>query len=341
LVPELSSRSFHHLSRLLRDGLALSSLIGPARTDPVELALRQGLVSGLVPPAQLPSIALAARYGEVSVLAAETIPALAPHLTEAVVRQKRIDALLELGLEHAARAIETTGLQVALLKGTAAAAWAYPHTSSRFRRDLDLLVGPHLLEVRAALLARGWRDDGAPLERPERGRTWSLVLPLGKNRVALDLHRTLVHSPWCTPSPESLLAASVPHKTLLPVTNPVDTFLHTALHLVGNGFHEPLKGWVDLLRLLPLVSPEALSARARAFRLGRATWLVLHILERWFGLDTSAHRAPLAPSPAHQALLSYLAAGDHATPERQPLPRALSWRLWRTLVRESTRGNLR
>jgi hypothetical protein len=292
-------------------------------------------MSGAVDPSKAQAIALAARYGEVSILAAEASPLLAAELRDAVTRQRRLDAVLELGLAHAADALHQAGLtEVALLKGRAAAAWAYPDTASRFRRDIDLLVGPALGPVREALLAKGWRDD-SPHADPSRGRTASLVLTLGLNTVSLDLHRSLVHSDWCRPDPSAILAGAVRGKAPLPVTAPIDTLLHTALHLVGNGFHEPLKGWLDLMRLLPLVDAADLETRARAFGLGTTAWLALTVLARWFGLDTSRHTARVAPSAARQALLRHLAAGDHATPERQPLPRALSWRLWRRLVHDS------
>ncbi len=332
--PELAA-----LARAPAEALALGRLLGPPRVDPTEVALREALVTGHVPPELAARVALAARYGEVAVLAAEAAPALRPHLADAVARQRRVDTLLQLGLDHAARALDRAGLrEVALLKGTAAAAWAYPDSAWRFRRDLDLLVGPRLLEVRQALLAAGWRDHASPGESPERGRTWSLTLPLGQNAVSLDLHRRLVHSPWCRPDPASILAAAIPGKAPLPVSDPTDTFLHTTLHLVGNGFHEPLKGWLDLLRLLPLVAPDPLAARAHAFGLATATWLALTVLARWLHADTAAHARPLAPPPWRRHLLGYLAAGDHATPERQPLPRALSWRLWRALARDAERG---
>lgn len=280
------------------------------------------------------AVAAAASAGEVAVLASALVPRWAPLLADEVHRRRRHDALLELGLAQAARVLEGVG-PAALLKGSAAIAWVYPESSQRQRRDLDLLVGEALPEMRLALLARGWRDANDPKlgQDPRRGRAWNMALKLGGGTVSLDLHRHIVDHPWCRPDIPLMLADRVPGRAPLPVTGPADTMVNTALHLIGTGFHEPLKGWVDLYRLLPLVTPEELSARARAHHILTGMWVCLGVLGRWFAAPVDAHRKALG-RPLQAELLDYLAAGEHATPERRPLPRGVAYRLWPRLVRD-------
>jgi len=259
---------------------------------------------------------------------------LAPFLGEEVRRRRRLDAMLELGLARAERALRD-GPPVALLKGSAAAAWVYPETAWRQRRDIDLLVGEALPEVRRTLLAQGWRDANDPRygQDPHRVRAWNMSADIGGGTVNLDLHHHLVHASWCRPDIRLMLASRVEGRAPLPVTCPSDTMVNTAIHILGTGFHEPLKGWIDLLRLLPLVSPDELALRARAHGLVTGMWVCLGVLARWFGVAVQAQRAVLG-RPLQAGLLEYLTAGEHATPERRPLPRGVSYRLWPQLVRD-------
>lgn len=307
--------------------------------DHVYRDLRAALRTGSIPQEANPeALVRAARQAEVAVLAAETVPALREALGPAAMRQRRVDALLELGLARAARALGAAGVRrVALLKGSAAAAWVYPETAWRMRRDLDLLVGEGLVTARRALLDDGWRDDVSPEYRPlgpERSRAWPMVTSFGQNTVSLDLHRTLIDArdAWCHPIVEDILDEAVSGRAALPVTSPRDTALHTVMHLSHNGFHEPLKGWVDLWRLVPTLDPVALAARARTHGLRVATHVCLAVVERWFGVSTRPHRDALGLPRWRTTPLEFLTSGDRATPERRPLPRGWSRRLWRTVL---------
>lgn len=308
--------------------------VGAPRRDPVAVALHRALTGR--PWADVPASALAelARAEQVAVLTSALVPAVRPLLADAEARLRRHDALLELGLAHAARALGDVA-PVALMKGSAAIGWAYEQSAWRQRNDLDLLVGDALPEVRRALLARGWRDANDPRHGPDpaRVRAWNMDAELGGGVVSLDLHRRLVHRPWCRPDVSSMLARRVTGRAPLPLTDPADTWINTAIHLLGTGFHEPLKGWIDLLRLLPLVTPEALAARAHTHALVAGTWTCLGVLSRWFDVPVEPHRAALG-RPSQAALLERLTAGEHHTPERRPLPRGLSYRLWPWLVHD-------
>lgn len=317
--------------------------LGPPARDPVAIALHRALAGRpWDPDVPLEALGEAALGVQVAVLTRTLVPATRPLLAEAEARLRRQDALLELGLAHAARALGGLAAPavapVALMKGSAAIVWVYESSALRQRGDLDLLVGDALIDVRRALLAAGWRDANDPRHGPDptRVRAWNMSLALGGGSVSLDLHRHLVHRPWCRPDVASMLARRVPGRAPLPVTDPADTWINTAIHLLGTGLHEPLKGWIDLLRLLPLIPPAVLAARAHAHHLVTGAWVCLGVLGRWFGAPIDEHRAALG-RPPHAALLERLTAGEHHTPERRPLPRGVSYRLWPRLVRDLPR----
>lgn len=292
-----------------------------AQRDPIADALRR-LVSQRPWSAPLDAVAKAAHRAEVAVMAHALDPRLP--LAEVVLRQRRFDALLELALAD----LEGVGAlaPVALLKGSAAAAWAYPETAWRMRRDIDLLVGDALPDVRAALLVRGWRDGAAA----SAARAWPMLRELGATTISIDLHRRLTHA--AGPDVPAMLAARVAGRAQLPVTSVADTVVHTALHLTNSGFHEPLKGWVDLARLVPLTTPHELAARATLHRARTATWACLRVVERWFELAVD-YRAAIA-RPAQGLLIEALLAGDGVTPETRSMPRGVAYRLWRRLARD-------
>jgi len=311
--------------------------VGPAVQNATQIALHRAL-SGRPWIGEPIAMALAAQIQQVAVWTSVSVPELAPHLRDVVAYQRRVDALLELGLAHAARVL--AGLSpVVLLKGSAAGSWVYPDSACRQRRDLDLLVGDSLPEIRRVLLGRGWKDANDPRNGsdPAVGRAWNMSVDLGGGRINLDLHRTLVHTAWCRPDVVSMLAQRVTGRAPLPVTSAADTFVTTVIHLLGTGFHEPLKGWIDLLRLLPHVMPDELAKRSRVHGIVSGVWLCLGVLSRWFGAAVDAYRTALG-RPLQGSLLEYLAAGEHATPERQPLPRGVSYRLWPALVRDIGAG---
>ncbi len=301
--------------------------------DPAWQALHRGLAGRpwTGPPSE---IADRARRGQVAVIAAATVPELAPHLVDAVDHWRRVDALLSFAADRLGP-IVTPIAPVALLKGSAAAALVYPESAWRQRRDLDLLVGDALPEIRRALLAHGFSDahDRRRGDDPTRVRAWNMAVQLGGGTVNVDLHRALVHTPWCRPDVAGMLARRLSDRGPLPVTDHADTIVNTMIHLLGTGFHEPLKGWIDILRLLPRTSPATLAERATQHSLITGTWLCLGVLGRWFEAEIAAYHDRLG-KPLQAGLLQHLASGQHATPERRPLPRGLAYRLWPQLVRD-------
>ncbi len=293
-------------------------------------------------------VAALARTSEVALLAADASPALAPLLADAILRQRQLDALLELALARASAALATAGLdtRVALLKGGVTARTVYPTTAHRFRRDLDLLVpdGPDvdIVNIRAALLAVGFADDAGPDRAalgPRAVRAWPMVLrPFGATGLVLsiDLHRRLVEVPWCRPDLAAMFADARKDGAPLPLTSPRDTLVHTAIHLAENGFRLPLKAWVDVVRLVPTVAPDALAERALQHGARAATYAAVHVASRWFALDAAEHLAPLAPPAPQRWALHAALGGDGIHPHRLGLGPAR--RFFRALVADDARG---
>ena len=303
---------------------------------------------GDVSTVNMEALAALARTSEVALLASDAAPALAPLLAEATARQRQLDALLDLALARAATALAKAGLaeRVALLKGGVTARTVYPTTAHRFRRDLDVLVpdGPDvdIVDIRAPLLAAGFVDDPGPDRAalgPRAVRAWPMVLrPFGPSGLVLsvDLHRRLVEVPWCRPDLAAMLADTRKDGAPLPLTSPRDTLVHTAIHLAENGFRLPLKAWVDIMRLLPTVAPDALAARARQHGARAATYAAIHVASRWFALDAAVHLAALAPPHLQRWAIHAALAGDGIHPHRLALGPAR--RFFRALVADDPRA---
>lgn len=308
----------------LARGLATPPLIDPAMNT-----LRQALAPTRTPttpdPATLPALANAARRHELEVFAAHRIPGLATILKSEISDRRRAAAILELAQAELTQTL--ADFRTTWLKG--AATWTlYPEGACRSRRDLDLLVGSQITDVRLHLLSRGWQDAVTPRRMdlgPDHVRAWPMTRTYGPFGVSLDLHRELQSHPWCDLTAGPILASSTNGQP-----TPEDSFLITLNHLVESGFHEPLKGWLDLAYLSHRLSPDRLLTRAHTTRTTRALWLADHVLTRWFPGHRRLITSP--PPPVERHLLTHLAAGDHDTPERRPLYKGLSQRLWRSLL---------
>lgn len=308
-------------------------------------SLRALLAHGAPPPPELrEAVAVAAREGEVVLLALEADPALSPWLEAPARRHLVIDGHLDmaLGLTAEALARRPAG-RVALLKGSASARLVYARTALRFRRDVDLLV-ENLAAARASLAAVGFRDNvrAEQLARGPAGlRTWPMALPTTFGQVEVDLHAAIVASPWCRPSTAAMLADAGPAPGgPLPTTSLLDTFVHTAIHLVDNGLAQPMKHWVDLDRLARRVDPVAAATRARAHGGRVAMWMGLVVIQRWFDTPVADHLAALG-SPPDAPLLRALLTGDGAHPHARPLTRGPARHLARLLAADGIAARAR
>ncbi len=296
----------------------------------------------------LQGLAEAARHGEVPTLAAASHPALGDVLKRAARRQVFVDMSLELALDRVARVLEREGLtRVALLKGSATAYTLYDAPHHRVRRDIDLLVSDaDMAEILRALLADGWRSDLEPKEAakgPLGVRAWPLVLDLPIGALSCDVHRRLTHGDRFAVDVEGILQRRRQGEARLPVAAPEDLFLHTCLHLATNGFHEPLKAWMDLVLLLGprgRVDRQVVAARARRWGAKTAVWSALLVLDRWFGVDEPGLRRATRPSAARAAALRWLLAGSGCYPLRQDVDKATATAATALLVTDSPAASL-
>ena len=321
-----------------RDRLAAAAIVaraaGPRRVQADEALWRdfrrllQG-DRGVVGRWPATGLARLARGSETVLLATARAPELAAALAPAVRRARQVDALLSLGAERAAEALRPlAGVKVALLKGSATSVLCWDEPAARQRQDLDLLVRPEDFNaVRAALWNAGWRDSPNPETGgpPFSGRTFGMRMKIGPAHVSLDLHRDLVKPAWCgltgSTFRDAFLDGAVTGLAPLPVTNALHTFLHTVAHIVHAGFRIPIKVFIDLVRLLPLLDDRAIVAAARTWGLCTATWACLTVVERWFQVQRPSLRRALAVPSARQWVLQRILAGRGAFAEAAPSPR--------------------
>ncbi len=322
---------------------------GARATDPGADGLRR-LLRGDTPDdgCDWDAIATAARHCEVPTLAAAGHPELNRRLSRAARRQALVDMNLELALDRVARALNGAGIErVALLKGSATAYTLYDAPQQRVRRDVDILVSDaDMAEVVRALRMDGWRNDAGPSEArrgPLKVRAWPLVLDLPIGEITCDVHRRLAAWESFNIDVEGILDRRVPTTAPLASASLEDLFLHTAIHLAVNGFHEPLKAWVDLVRLLRRSELDrgVIAQRARAWNASTAVWCALRVLYRWFGVEEPDLANATRPEPARASALRWLLSGDGLYPLRSDVDKAVATAATALLVMDSAPGRVR
>lgn len=256
---------------------------------------------GPLPPAEwwtgsslaAPGYALA-RLSDPALAEALRGPALAAAASNAVL----FDALAAIEARFA-----EGGLPLVLLKGAAVAGWAYADPSLRPMSDLDLWVRENDLEATAALL-----DSLGFARRPGREVAFS------RGNVRVELHDTPFRGVWthrtATPDLGGTWRRAEPagpgrHARRLA---PEDAALQTVVHTVVNVFSQwPLRALLDLAAgsRRRAIEWEAVAARAEAARLRTATWLVLDLADRIFGLQGAIPALErLRPGAARRASLA-------------------------------------
>ncbi len=322
-------------------------LVGPPHATAADTALRDLLLGRPQTQGSWDDIAAAARYQEVVPMAAASHPELEGRLHLGRRRQALVDLHLHIALQRVGKALDRASIhRAALLKGSGTAYWLYDEPSDRVRRDIDLLVGDNEIEATvAALEADGWYAGASETDRkrgPRNLRAWPMYLELPIGIVSCDLHRRLTYGSRFTVDVEALLdrARHDLADTPLPVTAPADTFVHTALHCALSGFQEPLKAWIDLLRLArhrELSWPEVAST-ARRWGAANAVWAAAHVLERWFELDLGELRASVRPDPLTRRLLTTVLAGNGRYPLRADVDRRTAVATTALAVCDTTRS---
>jgi hypothetical protein len=250
-------------------------------------------------------------------LARLSAPALAGALRGPALAAAASNAVLFEALATIEARFAEAGLPLVLLKGAAVAGWAYVDPALRPMTDLDLWVRKNDLERAAVLLA------GLGFERrPGREVAFS------RGNVRVELHDTPFRGVWtyrtATPDVEGAWHRAEPagpgrHARRLA---PEDAVLQVVVHTVVNVFSQwPLRALLDLAAgsRRRTIDWEAVSARAKAARLRTATWLVLDLADRIFGIDGVIPALErLRPGVARRASLASLVRAESLLLGRVP-----------------------
>lgn len=188
------------------------------------------------------------------------------HVASALVAELRARSLREV-----AGALAGAGIPVALLKGVSYVGRIYAAPAERPMSDIDLLV-PAAVHDRAARVLRrlGFWRVGSPRQHSR------LHHAVGYKRrgASIDLHRSIIQ-PW-----RSRVDVDALWRRAVPATDhdlpglrrlaPVDELVIHLAHIARHELMVPAINYVDAARLLRRVDRDAVRARARRFRLGRA-----------------------------------------------------------------------
>lgn len=167
-------------------------------------------------------------------------------------------------VSRVAKALNSVGLSVILLKGAAYQLIGLPMADGRIFSDIDLLV-PHanLQSAERALLLNGWVSTHLDKYDQRYYRQWMHELPPLKHfkrKSVLDLHHTILPlTAKSKPNSSKLFADIIPvpgHPDIYTLS-PIDMTLHSATHLFHEGeFEHGFRGLLDLDGLLRHFSAE-------------------------------------------------------------------------------------
>ena len=207
------------------------------------------------------------------------------------------------------------GRRIIVLGGAAYADALYPHVGFRPVLELDLLVQRDEVKPLAGFLGQ---SDFRPVLKPEERKGAEVVLSDG--RTMLFLHSRLLGA-GAEAEERQLFERATPLRIYGASTyrlSPEDAILSTCLEHARAGFQVPMISFVDLRELIlgapmmggPYSRPPdtaAIKARASAWRIERAVYASLSILERIFP-QTSATVAAARPdlTPGSRKLLDNL-----------------------------------
>ena len=294
----------------------------------------------VVPEALTEGVAEAAIVGGVAHLAMNKAPSLEPWLRDAVEQRAMIDLVLHRAEATLGQTLQGTNTgPVMLLKGSASAHFLYAQSMDRERRDIDLLVPENTFEdVISALEEAGWSRKGDAWWQQRDASQYEIPMArtFGALEVECDVHRRLMlyrHLPISTDTILSRGRALDESPFLLP--DPLDLFLHTALHATMNGYTVPLRSWLYLARLIQgeHIDPNRLVTRAIAWECPTVAWAACWVLNQWFELNIqSAVLQALAPNRAVMQAVKALLSGKSAYVLTDKLPQQTTRAAVKSLV---------
>lgn len=184
------------------------------------------------------------------------------YIASSLLAELRAQCVAEVGDAFAAARIP-----VALIKGAAYLDYLYADPAERPMSDVDLLVPPaRHAEAERVLRRLGFWRVGSPRQQSR------LHHAVGYKRkgASIDLHRSIIQ-PWRSRvDTDALWQRVVPAGAGLYRLDPVDEAVIHLGHVARHELMVPLVNYVDAARLLQHVERDAIVARAREFRLGRA-----------------------------------------------------------------------
>ncbi len=226
-----------------------------------------------------------------------------PHrdaLLSARISASRLAQLARWELDRVYRVLKAADIPMIALKGVAYLLRAMPHARTRRLSDIDIMVPRNRIsEAEEALVTAGWGTTVHDRYDELYYRRWSHEIPplLYPGRLlAVDVHHTLCPPvSRLRPDPATFWAnAEATGDDGLYLLSPVDTALHTAVHLFfDSDFDGRFRDLIDMHELFKTFGADdafwdALVARAGAQGLGRPLYYASEALTRVLGTPIPA-----------------------------------------------------
>lgn len=274
-----------------------------------DLLLRQARAANLL-------ARLAASLAERNLL--ETVPEQPrQHLHSALIYADAQTRAVRREVAYLAQELNSIGIELVLLKGTAYVMADLPASKGRRFADIDILV-PHerLSEVEAHLMLNGWASTHHSPYDQRYYREWMHELPPMlhiKRLIALDVHHAIVPATAdLKPDATLLLAAAtpVPGHPGISTLCPADMVLHSATHLFYNEeFSHGLRDMSDLDLLLRHFAVEkgfweTLLDRSQQLGLTRPLYYCLRYCTYLFSTPVPGHILHASDNAAPQGWLA-------------------------------------
>lgn len=172
------------------------------------------------------------------------------HIQSGLMFAKRFETALGWEIDCIEKALETLGLPLVFLKGSAYHIAGNHAAKGRIFSDVDILVPEHQLpDVEVALIKAGWMSSTLDPYDQKYYRQWMHEIPPMRNlqrQTSIDVHHNILPKS-CKFSPDArLLLANIVNipGTKTWVLSPEDRVLHSASHLFHGGEFE--QGFRDL-----------------------------------------------------------------------------------------------
>ena len=219
-------------------------------------------------------------------------------------------------LEHILMAFQAVGITAVPLKGAWLAKTAYRNIALRVMGDVDLWVQRDQLDAARQVMASLGYSSHSRADRPQalqdaltgEAQMFKTGVPM------VELHWNVFPGEWLRHTAriderEIWQRTLSPHDQSVRYLSPGDAIIHICVHLAVNhqmsmqGLRTLLD--LDFMRQRLIIDWGTLAARARAWRVSTATWLVLWMLAELFGdPEEKLPLRDLRPSPLRRWILS-------------------------------------